>query len=80
MEDIAGRLADLGYRRARAEPECWQVTRIGSPVPSAPGADPVLSRLLAGWRRRLGARVPPSPYQVCLAFHIAAAGRITALD
>jgi hypothetical protein len=81
MEDIAQRLVDLGYRRTRPEPECWRITQIGAPAPGAVSArEPAASRILARWRNRLSERKGPSPYQVCLALHIAAAGRHTALD
>ena len=83
MHDIAHRLVEIGYRRSRPEPECWLVTRIGAPPPAAPrppAGDPARSRILARWRSRLAERKGPSPYHICLALHIAAAGRPTALD
>ncbi|HZT88928.1 MAG TPA: hypothetical protein VFA12_13230 [Stellaceae bacterium] len=53
-----------------AQPEYWRVARIGEPP--APAAERRFSRTLLSWLKRL--RDPgPSPYQVCLAMHMAAA-------
>ena len=82
MEDIAHRLTELGYRRTRPEPECWRVTQIGAPAPATltkPPREPAESRALARWRRLLSDRREAAPYQICLAMHIAAAGRQSAL-
>jgi len=77
MEDLQSRLARIGYRRERNEPECWQVARSGAPSGASPTSarEPSRSRALLAWLDRLRDRHRPAPYQICLAMHIAAAER-----
>lgn len=67
MNDVEDRLAAIGFRRLRHEPECWRVTRIGTPAPSAPSRprrEPANSRALPRWLDRLTDRQRPSPYRI----------------
>jgi hypothetical protein len=70
MSDFARRLDTIGYR---PEPEYWQVRQVGEPEVRRP--KPAMSRAVAYWFNRLGDRKRPTPYQICLAMHIAEAGR-----
>ena len=70
MKDFDRRLDSFGYR---PEPECWEVRQIGEPQPRR--RNPALSRAVGFWFNRLRDRKRPTPYQICLAMHIAAAGR-----
>jgi hypothetical protein len=77
MEELSRRLGILGYRRSRREPDCWRVTRVSAPAEdsAANRLNPASSRALRAWASRLRDRRRPSPYQICLAMHIAAATR-----
>lgn len=67
MKELENRLSEIGFRSLRPEPECWRVTRLGVPTPSAPSRarrDPVKSRILSRWLDRLSDRNRPSPYRI----------------
>jgi hypothetical protein len=64
-----------GLNRAeyRPEPEYWQVRQVGEP--KAQDRSPTMSAAVGYWFNRLRDRKRPTPYQICLAMHIAEAGR-----
>jgi hypothetical protein len=70
MKDVLRRLDPVAYR---PEPECWEVRQVGEPSPMR--RTPALSRAVGYWFNRLRDRKRPTPYQICLAMHIAEAGR-----
>jgi hypothetical protein len=72
MTDYARRLDIGGYR---PEPEYWQVRQVGEPEPEPQYRAPAMSRAVGYWFNRLRDRKRPTPYQICLAMHIAEAGR-----
>lgn len=76
--DDAGHLEEFGSRHTRTEPGCWEVKQIGpakgdrnAAIRRNPGASPAVLT----WFNRLRDRKRPTPYQICLAMHIAAASR-----
>ena len=75
MED-AGRLGDLGLSRTRTDPSCWEVKQIGPAKRNAAvHRNSATSPAVLTWFNRLRDRKRPTPYQICLAMHIAAASR-----
>jgi hypothetical protein len=76
MEELSRGLGRLGYRPARAEIDCWRVTQVSPPSEDGSSRrNPAASRALLAWLNRLRDRKRPTPYQICLAMHIAAASR-----
>lgn len=67
MEDLESCLAEVGFGRARREPECWRVTQIGgsAAVASRRSAsrprDPARSPVLRLWFDRLSDIERPAP-------------------
>jgi hypothetical protein len=67
MKDVEDRLAAIGFRRLRREPECWRVTRTGTsalPALSRGRREPANSRALPLWLARLADRGRPAPYRI----------------
>jgi hypothetical protein len=70
MKGFVRRLEAVSYR---PEPECWQVRQVGEPP--ADRRDKALRPVVGFWFNRLREHKRPTPYQICLAMHIAEAGR-----
>ena len=70
MTDFARRLDSVDYR---PDPEIWHVRQIGEPKTQR--HNPALGKAVSYWLNRLQDRKRPTPYQICLAMHIAEAGR-----
>ena len=75
--DDARRLGSLGVHSTLTDPEYWQVKQIGPAETDRSAAvrrNPASPAVLT-WFNRLRDRKRPTPYQICLAMHIAAASR-----
>jgi hypothetical protein len=76
--DDARRFDGYGFRRTRTDPGCWEVKQIGPAATDGNAAirrNPAANPAVLTWFNRLRDRKRPTPYQICLAMHIAAASR-----